>query len=315
MESMKLHGAVLASRSPYFLRALTSGFRESTEKTIVLRLKDAEAVQDMHLLLKLAYTASYTEDNGRSLDKPQLLSLLRLADAYEMTECVVECAVALCPMADYDEAVQIFQAVPDSVLSHKGLEPLLKDGGDVIAKALPPASALWTPGIASSELHKGWVLAEKVRKLPVLALAATLQSRWFQIPDENVTFTICVWWCLEKAEKEGPAYIQALFDYLLQSLCFSQMSTDFLAAVVNECAWVRNSRQYPAITKHFLLKCCALAGEKMKHATPRFCMSRGRFSAVRVEFSKAEVQSLKKRIWAPATVYGGVPVEVESCSR
>lgn len=221
MESMKLHGAVLASRSPYFLRALTS-FRESTDKTIVLRLKDEEAVQDMKLLLKLTYTASYVKDNGRPLDKLQLLRLLRLADANEMTDCVVECAVALCPVADYDEAVQICQAIPDSVLSHRGLEPLLKDGGDVIAKALPPASTLWTPGIASSELHKGWVLAEKVRTLPVLALAATLQNRWLEIPNENSTFTICVWWCLEKAarDKEGPEYMQALFDYLLESLCF-----------------------------------------------------------------------------------------------
>lgn len=126
MESMKLHEAVLASRSPYFLRALTSGFHESTDKT--LQLKDAEAVKDIKLLLKLAYTASYAEDKGRPLDKPQLLRLLRLADAYEMPDCVVECAVALCPVADYDEAVQICQAIPDSVLSHKGLARLLKDG-------------------------------------------------------------------------------------------------------------------------------------------------------------------------------------------
>jgi hypothetical protein len=182
-------------------------------------------------------------------------------------------------------------------------------------KALPPASTLWTPGIASSELHKGWVLAEKVRTLPVLALAAALQSRWLQTPDENSTFTICVWWCLEKAtrEKEGPEYMQALFDYLLESLCFSQMSTDFSAAVVNECAWVRNSRHYPIITKHILLKCCALEGEKMKHTYPRFRKCRSQFVPVRVQFSKAEMQSLQtddQRLWAPATVYGGYPLEL-----
>ena len=74
----------------------------------------------------------------------------------------------------------------DPVLSHKGLEPLLKGGGDVIAKALPPVSTIWTPRIASSELHKGWVLAEKVRTLPVLDLAAALQSRWLEISDENL---------------------------------------------------------------------------------------------------------------------------------
>jgi len=85
MESMRLHGAVLASRSPYYLRALTSGFRESTDKTIVLHLEDEKAVK---LLLKLTYTASYTQVDEHPLDKPQLLRLLLLADGFEMTDCV-----------------------------------------------------------------------------------------------------------------------------------------------------------------------------------------------------------------------------------
>jgi len=108
-------------------------------------------VQDMKVLLRLLYTASYIQIDGQFLEKPQLLCLLRLADAYEMTDCVVECALALCPVADYDEAVQIRPAIPDSVLSHKGLAPLLKEGGDVIAKALPSIDALWTPGVNSSD--------------------------------------------------------------------------------------------------------------------------------------------------------------------
>jgi len=81
-------------------------------------------VQDMKVLLRLLYTASYIQIDGQFLEKPQLLCLLRLADAYEMTDCVVECALALCPVADYDEAAQIRPAIPDSVLSHKGLAPL-----------------------------------------------------------------------------------------------------------------------------------------------------------------------------------------------
>ena len=91
------------------------------------------------------YTASFIQIDGHTLEKPQLLRLLRLADAYEMTDCVVEC-----PVADYDEAVQICQGIPDSVLSYKGLATLLKEGGDVIAKALPSRDALWTPGVNSS---------------------------------------------------------------------------------------------------------------------------------------------------------------------
>jgi len=88
MESMQLHGAVLASRSPYYLRALTSGFRESTDKTIVRNLEDEKALPDMKLLLKLTYTASYTQVDEHPLDKPQLLRLLLLADGFEMTDCV-----------------------------------------------------------------------------------------------------------------------------------------------------------------------------------------------------------------------------------
>lgn len=151
METMKLHGAVLAPRSPYFLRALTSGFRESTDKTIVLRLEDEDAVEDMKLLLRLTYTSSYTQIGGGPFDKPQLLRLLRLADGFEMTDCMAECAVALRPMADYDEALHIFQTIPDSVLGHDGLASLLKEGGDIIASALPSVDTLWTPGVNSSK--------------------------------------------------------------------------------------------------------------------------------------------------------------------
>lgn len=218
-------------------------------------------------------------------------------------------------MADYDEAVQIFQVLPDSVLSHEGLVPLLKEDGDIIAKGLPSVDTFWTPGLKSSDLLQGWMLSEKVGEFPVLALGAAIRSQNLKTESENYTFTLCIWWCLGKMAREdkGPENIQPFFEYLLQSLRFSRMSTDFFTTVVDDCAWVRISRHFPTIMKQILLKTCALENDKTDQEHSRVPNTRSYSSSIRVGFSKSEIESLKdgQRLQAPAIVYEGYPLTLQ----
>ena len=52
---------------------------------------------DFQRLIKLSYMVSYTEEDGRALNKEELLRLLVLANGYEMVWCVEECAQACGP--------------------------------------------------------------------------------------------------------------------------------------------------------------------------------------------------------------------------
>jgi hypothetical protein len=65
---------------------------------------------------------------------------------------MTECAVALRPVIDYDEAVYIFQSIPDSMLGHEGIALVLEQSADIIAEALPSVDMIWTPGVTSPEL-------------------------------------------------------------------------------------------------------------------------------------------------------------------
>lgn len=88
-------------------------------------------------------------------------------------------------MLDYDEAVLIFQSIPDSVLCHEGIALLLKQSADFIAEALPSVDKMWTPGVTSPELREAWILNEKVRELPILALASALRSQKLKTESET----------------------------------------------------------------------------------------------------------------------------------
>jgi len=83
---------VLIQRSAYSERALKGAFQEGRNKTITLTLDDAEALEDMQVLIRLAHQPTYSE-GLRTLEMEwfHLLRLLRLADGYEMVACVETC--------------------------------------------------------------------------------------------------------------------------------------------------------------------------------------------------------------------------------
>jgi hypothetical protein len=61
LKTLKVHGTVLIQRSAYFERALQGAFQEGRDKTITLTLDDAEALEDMELLIRLANQPTYGE--------------------------------------------------------------------------------------------------------------------------------------------------------------------------------------------------------------------------------------------------------------
>ncbi|CAB4024666.1 Kelch repeat and BTB domain-containing 4, partial [Paramuricea clavata] len=74
---LRAHRVVLASRCDWFRRALTSGMKESIERTIHVYDTDKESFQEF---LKFIYTG-HLETESKSLEN--LVELMALSDQYE----------------------------------------------------------------------------------------------------------------------------------------------------------------------------------------------------------------------------------------
>jgi len=68
---------------------------ENQQKTVKVALADAQAVEDLKLLVKLSCGLSYVEDSGVRLPMPTQLRLAFLGNAFEFMECVQECLQSL----------------------------------------------------------------------------------------------------------------------------------------------------------------------------------------------------------------------------
>jgi hypothetical protein len=88
-KTLKVHGTVLMQRSAYFERALKGAFQEGRDKTITLIFDDEEALEDLQILIRLAYQPTYSQGlRAQNVDKYQTLRMLVLANGYEMMTCV-----------------------------------------------------------------------------------------------------------------------------------------------------------------------------------------------------------------------------------
>jgi hypothetical protein len=107
--------------------------------------------EDFRLMIRLSYGSTYSWDGPLRLRPGQLFRLLVLADCYEMTDCVKECAAALGSCLTYALASYCFVALPDPLKGQAHVHRLLVRAADLIASGLGPFQRLWLPGEAAPE--------------------------------------------------------------------------------------------------------------------------------------------------------------------
>jgi hypothetical protein len=211
---------------------------------------NAEA-DDFKRLIKLSYSASYTKDGGRALNKEELMRLLVMANGYGMAWCVEECAQALLPFNGYEEAAAYFNTVPEVLLEDARLRATTQAAGDALAAGLGRVEQLWGPGLPCQEWKLTWPLDAKVTTLPLPAVETLLRSEQLQLKSENYAFSLALWWTM--VQEGSQEELQPLFDRLLSSLRFARMSPEFLAAILYD-SWLKDNEVLCAI-----MRCATLA--------------------------------------------------------
>ena len=113
---------------------------------ITLTLDDAEALEDMQILIRLAYQPTYSESlRNLGVERLQLLRLLRFADGYEMMACVESCVEELSSQLEsLDDALAVFEAIPESLLERESCLSLVTKAASLLAKDLGPVEDLFT---------------------------------------------------------------------------------------------------------------------------------------------------------------------------
>ena len=83
-------------------------------------LADAQAVEDLRLLIKLSCGVSYVEDSGMRLPNSTRLRLAFLGNAFEFVDCVQECLQSLSEedmtLAD---ALSLLDEMPEELWEHE----------------------------------------------------------------------------------------------------------------------------------------------------------------------------------------------------
>jgi hypothetical protein len=109
-------------------------------------------------------------------------------------------------------------------------------GVETLAKCLGPVAGMFEAGPGRGDLP----LREEVLALPLCVLKRLLGSEALQLQSENEAFALPVAWvkqsplCPEDDEQE-------VFEQLVPLLRYHHMTSDFLAAVVSDCVYLKSS--------------------------------------------------------------------------
>jgi hypothetical protein len=105
---------------------LSGDYVEGQTKAVEISLEDKETVDDLKLLLKQCYGASYLvdEETGQRLDNTTCLRLVHLANAFEFHDCLKECLESLGNGLGFEEAFTILDELPDELEVHEGMKKL-----------------------------------------------------------------------------------------------------------------------------------------------------------------------------------------------
>lgn len=183
-------------RSAYFERALKGPFQEGRDKTITLMFDDEEALEDMQLLVRLAYQLTYSH-GLRTVDKYQTLRMLVLANGYEMMTCALAVTGNVAAgkfgnrVSSHHEALDVFKAIPESLLEREELSNLVKKAGSMLAEELGFVESFFTPGASTADAWQDiFLLDGDIKSYSLITLDAVLQSKDLRMHSENSTFTL-----------------------------------------------------------------------------------------------------------------------------
>ena len=124
---IKAHSVVLSARSDYVEACLRGEWAEAAERRVELTVPDEQALEDLRLLIKLSYSASYTYEGEQLLPLATRLQLAVRADAPEFVQAVEAVVESLAEGFDFEAAQALMDDLPPVVEAHPGMAAVRRE--------------------------------------------------------------------------------------------------------------------------------------------------------------------------------------------
>ncbi|KAF7045271.1 hypothetical protein CFC21_054392 [Triticum aestivum] len=126
-KNMHINSAILASRSPFFLKFFSNGMKESDQTNPTIRITDSEENAFMELL-------SYMYSGKLTIAEPtRLLDILMAADKFEVLSCMRHCSQLLISLPMTTESALIYIDHPCSVSVVNEVRPFIDAAKEFLA--------------------------------------------------------------------------------------------------------------------------------------------------------------------------------------
>ncbi|XBH74275.1 hypothetical protein VPH35_101257 [Triticum aestivum] len=122
-----INSAILAARSPFFLKLFSNGMKESDQTHPTLRIADSEEYAMMQLLSYM-YTGKLT-----TTEPTLLLDTLMAADKFEVLSCMRHCSQLLSSLPMTTDSALLYLDHPCSILKADEVRPLTDAAKEFLA--------------------------------------------------------------------------------------------------------------------------------------------------------------------------------------
>ncbi|KAM0927817.1 hypothetical protein ACQ4PT_002079 [Festuca glaucescens] len=172
VKTIYINSAILAARSPFFLKLFSNGMKESDQIHPALRIADSEENAVMELL-SFMYNGKLT-----TAEPALLLDILMAADKFEVLSCMRLCSQLLAKLPMTTESALLYLDYPCSISVAAEVHHLIVRAKEFLAKK-----------------YKDFIKFEhELMNFPLVGIEAIFSSTDLHVPIEDRIFTFMLKW-------------------------------------------------------------------------------------------------------------------------
>ncbi|XP_037424691.1 BTB/POZ domain-containing protein POB1-like [Triticum dicoccoides] len=208
-KTIHINSAILASRSPFFLKLFSNGMKESDQTHPIIRIADSEENAFMELL-RYMYSGKLT-----TTEPSLLLDILMAADKFEVLSCVGHCSQLLTSLPMTTESALLY-------LDHPCSTSLLAEVEGVICAAKE---------FLANKYNDFAKFQHELMNFPLAGIEAILSSTDLQVIREDCIYAFMLTWARERYP-ELEERREILSSRLLPLVRFSHMTCTKLQEIL-----------------------------------------------------------------------------------
>lgn len=221
---------ILAAKSPFFYKLFSNGMKESDQRHATLRICESEegALLD---ILRYMYTGKLTCNSA-----PELLTILIIADKFEISSCMRDCSKLLSKLPMTLEFALHYLELPCSVSMATAVQPLIDAAREYLA----------------TRYMNVLKFQDELMELPLAAIQSILSSDNVYVASEDVLYDFVIRWVrlrypiLAERRQVFCAYLCPLIRFPMMScrklrkvLQLSELFSEFATKIVLEALFFK----------------------------------------------------------------------------